>query len=72
MRKVYPSDVRKRWKRAAAKVSQKRRQEVLDSFKKEGLSIGEVAEKFSLESRTIGQIIIENLETMIFLREQAR
>lgn len=71
MRKTRPSDIRGRWRRAAAKVPQEQRQRVLDRLR-EGLSVGEVAEAESLELMTVSEIIVQNIETVGFLRVEAK
>lgn len=71
MRKHRPSDVKRRWRRAAAKLPKEQRQRILDSIR-EGLSVGEVAEAESLELMTVCEIMVQNIETVGFLRIEAK
>jgi len=70
-RPVRPSDIRRKYQRKAAALSQEIRQSVLDDFRG-GLSIGEVKEKHDLELMVVCEIISQNIEAVDVLRTVAK
>ena len=48
-----------------------KRQEILDTFRKGGITIGEVSEKFKIDSNIVGHIITDNIKAYHYLGEKA-
>jgi hypothetical protein len=49
-------------------VPQEKRQEILSIFKKGGITIGEIAVKYGIDSMVVGDIIFLNLQNVYMLR----
>ena len=52
-------------------VSKSEREEILNCFKKGGITVGEVAKKFGVDSRVVGDIIYLNITQINMLRSES-
>ena len=51
-------------------ITKEQRQEIVDLFRKGGITIGEIGEKLKINSRIVGDVIYLNIEQSSYLRDE--